>query len=222
MPRTLDTDLQALIDTGHREDHTAVVLTLGDGTVLRFATGQQLVGSDLFVGELKENDPLKMNLTPQQDGCTLNVQNVDMVFGRQLTAALDKLDGATAVLGLIIVNPDNGQAWFDPKMPGDIISAAIDENQVQLNFIGDIYIAQVVSETIASVFPYQTPPVASGIVASDPNDILNGPPIGPSIGVGGGRLPDDPGMGFIGVGGGGGGPIDVGGGRGFIGVGGII
>lgn len=193
MPRTLDSDLQALIDTGHRADHTAVVLTLGDAgpTVLHFATGQQLVGSDLYLGELKESDALKMSLStvgpsgnPQVDGCTLKIQNVDMVFGRQLTAASDALDGATAMLGLIFVNPDTGQTWFDPKMPGDIIGGAIDENEVPLNFVADIYASDVVGETIASVFPYQTPPVVSGIVVSDPNDI----PVGGGGDVGGGGL----------------------------------
>ena len=169
MARILDPDLQALIDSGHRADHAAVIITLGDATVLRFATGRQQVGADLYLGELGENDPLKMSLQPTQDGCTLKVQNVDKVFGQQIASADTALNGATAMLGLIFVDEDSGDAWFDPKMPGDIIAGEVSENEVQLNFIGDIYAAQVVGDTIASVFPYQSTPAA--FIAVDPNDI---------------------------------------------------
>jgi hypothetical protein len=192
MARQLTALLQALIDTGHREDHTAIILTLGDGTVLRFATGNIQVGTDLYLGELAENDPLKMSLQPAQDGCTLKVQNVDKVFGQTLTSISNALDGATAMLGLAFKDKDSGNTWFDPKMPGDIIAGEINETEVQLNFVGDIYAAQVVGETIASVFPYQTPP--SALVISDPNDIRDpNDPFG--IGPGHGRLPGH--LGFL-------------------------
>jgi len=206
MPRDLDPNCQAVIDSSgtvdsRREDHTAVIITLADeaGTVLRFATGQVQVGEDLFLGKLRENDPLKLSLLPSQDGCTLRVDNTDKIFGQQLTSAGDALDGATAVLGLIIKDMISGEAWFDPKMHGDIIAGQIDEKEVQLNFIGDIYAAQVIGVTIASEFPYQSLPPASAITVSrDPNDLLD-----PNRSADGGlplvkgRIPDDPSLGFL-------------------------
>lgn len=208
MARELNPECQAVIDSSgtvdsRRSDHTAVIITLGDdeGTVLRFATAEIEVGEDVFQGLLGESDPLKLSLQPAQDGCTLKITNVNMVFGRQLTAASSALDGATAILGLIIVDKVTGEAWFDPKMPGDIIAGQVDENEVLINFVGEIYAAQVVGETIASVFPYQSTPATTGVVSGggDPNDLLD-----PNRGGGGddlifirGRLPDDGRLGFL-------------------------
>jgi hypothetical protein len=188
-----------------REDHTAVIITLGildeddEPIVLRLATGERQVGDDLFLGKLRENDPLKLSLLPAQDGCTLKVDNTDMLFGQQLTSASEALDGATAILGLIIVDKDTGDAWFDPKMPGDIIGGQVDEIEVPLNFIGEIYAAQVIGETDASVFPYQSTPAANGVITGDPDDLRdpNRDPGSGDIFPIRGRLPDDPTLGFL-------------------------
>lgn len=208
MARILDPDCQAVIDSSgtvdsRREDHTAVIITLSDEdeTVVRFATAEIEVGDDVFLGKLAENDPLRLSLQPSQDGCTLKVDNTDKVFGQQLTSASEALDGATALLGLIIKDKVSGDTWFDPKMPGDIIAGQIDEKEVLQNFIGEIYAGRVVGESIASVFPYQSTPATSGVAAGggDPNDLLD-----PNRGNDGsglilirGRLPDDPDRGFL-------------------------
>lgn len=320
MPRSLPTWVEDIIATGHREDHTAIQLTLGildeeeEPIVLYFATGFVEVNDpdvQVYQAELRENDPLRLSLQPAQDGCTLKVQNVDTVFGQQLTSASDALDGATAILGLIIIerasgsltfaaNPANndtlpalngfnaivfkavagdfpeiqigadlaatlaelaaqleqadgsdldnepllgfgyyadgtrlvivaheagtagnaftlgtntanitrsgatlaggGDAYFDPKVPGDIVAGAVDENQVDLNFIGEIYSAQVVGETWAADFPFQNAPGSTAappiILVGDPND-LRDPNDPDGLRLIKGRLPDDPNLGFL-------------------------
>jgi hypothetical protein len=196
MPRTLPVALQALIDSGHRKDHTALILTLASGVVLRFATATIQVGDDLFQGVLGQSDPLKTSLdATRMDGCTLKVQNVDMVLGRQLTSASTALDGATAILGVIFQNEDTGETWFDPKMPGDIIAGEVNENEVQLNFICDLYASQIAGVTISSVFPYQNAQLISRVALPDRNDL--GDPNDTGDGHKRGRLPDDPFLGFL-------------------------
>lgn len=178
MGRALDPDLQALIDGGHVESHTAARITLGDDTVVRFATGEFEVGEEFYSGEIDEMEPLKMSLTNAIDRTQIKIQNVTRVFGQQLTSAMDRLDGATAMLGIAFRNQNGVGPWyFDEKIPGDVLAGQIDENQVPLNFVGETYGAMIVGETVASVFPYQqerTP--FSGF--SDPNDLVNPNPGG--------------------------------------------
>lgn len=202
MARSLPTWVADLIATGHREDHTAIELTLATGPSVYFATGLIEVNDpevQLYQAELRESDPLKMDLAQAQDGCTVRIQNVDMVFGQLLTSAGDALDGATAILGLIIVDPATGDAYFDPKMPCDVIADAVDEKEVPLNLIGEIYAAQVVGETWASDFSFLNAPgstAAPPIIVADPNDLRDpNDPFG--IGPNRGRLPDDPSLGFL-------------------------
>ena len=186
MPRTLDPELQALINIGHVESHTAAKITLGDDTVLLFATGEFQIGDDLYLPELKEIEALKMSLTQAIDRAAIKVQNVTRVFGQQLTSATDLLDGATAMLGIAFRKQDGTGPWyFDEKMPGDLIAGQIDENEVPLNFVGETYGAQVVGETVASVFPYQQErtPFTN---FTDPNDLVNPNPVSGGIGGGGG------------------------------------
>jgi hypothetical protein len=322
MPRTLPTWVKDIIASGHREDHTAIQLTLGildeedNPIVLYFATGLIEVNDpeiQLYQADLDESDPLKMDLQTTQDGCTVNVQNVDLIFGQQLTSATDALDGATAILGLIVVarssgsltfaanpvdgntlpalngfntiifkaaagdfpeiqigadlattlatlaaalneadgaDPDNASllgfeyfaadtrltivaiaggsggdsftlgantanitrsgatltggdnAYFDPKIPCDVIAGAVEEKKVPLNLIGEIYAAQVVGETWASDFPFMNAPGSTAappvIVTVDPNDIRD--PNDPNgTGLIRGRLPDDPIHGFLSI-----------------------
>lgn len=187
MPRTLDPALQTLIDSGHCEDHTTLVLTLGNGTVLRFATAGMLIDGHTFLAELKDNDAFKMSLAQATDRTNLKAQNVDKVLGQTLLGIADALEGATAMLGIAFID-DEGTIYHDDKMPGDVIAGAIDESEVQLRFVGDIYGAQVVGETVASVFPYESTP-SSTVPDRDPDDI--GPWRDPADDGGGrrGRLP---------------------------------
>lgn len=209
MSRVLDPDLQALIDAAalqlaNYETHTAIVLTLGDGSaVLYFSTALETVGANVFQAELDESDPLKMSLDGLAfDSQGLKVQNVSQVFGQQLTSASEALEGATAVLAMIFKDVDTDEVFYDEKMPGDVMAGAVSQNVAELPFVAEIYAAQVVTDTIASVFPYQNAPAIAPVLG-DPNDLLdpnNLPGVG-GIRFGGGRLPTDPGFGFDFVGG---------------------
>lgn len=175
MPRDhLSADLLALINSGHAEDHTCVVITLGDGTILRFSTAALTIGADTFLANLGASDGLKMSLTVAIDRLGLKAQNVDTILGQQITSVSNALEGATAVLGIAFRKQDGSGPWYyDEKMPGDLLTGAVDETWVELPFVGDIYGAQVVGETVGSVFPYQDViPIESRV---DPNDIPGGP-----------------------------------------------
>jgi hypothetical protein len=174
MSRTLDPDFQALIDTGHFERHTAVVITLGDDdeTVLRFARSETPVGVDVFLALLGESDPLRMSLQGQAtDRQGLKAQNLDGILGQQLTGISNALEGATAVLGVIFQDQDHlGPIFYDEKMPGDIVAGAVDRQWAELNFVGDLYGGQIVGVTVGAAFPYQQT-VAPAQVLLDPNDL---------------------------------------------------
>ena len=175
MSRTLSAEAQALLNTGHIEGRTAVVITLGNGTVLRLSSAEFTIDGQLFTADLEETDALKMGLdTTAVDRTTLKIQNVDKLFGQQLTGASDALEGATAMLGFAFREANNPNApWFyDEKMPGDIIAGAVDQNRVELKFLADIYGALVVGETVSSVFPYQQEKAIAPRV--DPNDLPGG------------------------------------------------
>ena len=193
--RILDPALQALLDSGTCEDHTTLVITLGDGTVLRFATAELLIGGHTFLANLKPSDPLKMSLTSVIDSTVVRVQNVDKVFGQQLTGISNALDGATGMLGTAFIAAD-GTIYHDDKMPGDIIAGLVDETvdppECPIKFVGDIYAGNLVGDTIAAVFPWNTAPPTT--ITTDPNDI--GPVGGGGGGFGGGGGDggdDDPG-----------------------------
>ena len=172
MSRVLDPELQALIDSGHCEDHTAVVITLGDGTtILRLATAEVNVDGDLFLANLKETEGLKMSLTRAYDRTKLSAQNVDKVLGQQLTGMTNSLEGATAMLGHIFIDPRTGTVYYDEKLPGDILTGQVDEETVELSFVADIYGGMVVGDTVGSVFPYQDPTPAEDHI--DPNDLID-------------------------------------------------
>lgn len=188
----LSADLLALINSGHAEDHTCVVITLGDGTILRFSSAALTIGPDTFLPNLGASDGLKMSLTVAIDRMGLKAQNVDTILGQQITSVSNALEGATAVLGIAFRNADGSGPWYyDEKMPGDLLSGAVDEQWVEFSFVGDIYGAQVVGETVASVFPYQdVTPIEN---RRDPNDLPGdgGDPIG------GDRMPGRGGRGRI-------------------------
>jgi hypothetical protein len=179
MPRTLSAGLQALIDSGQREDHTCVVITLGNGTVLHFATAELTAGGHFFIGNLGENDPLKMGLTVAVDRTNLKAQNVDKVLGRQLTGISNALEGATAMLAIAFQRQDRtGPIYYDEKMPCDVMTGAVDERWAELPVVGELYSAQVVGDTVSSAFPYQQD--------AAPTPIINNPDDLPSVPTGSG------------------------------------
>lgn len=152
MPRVLDADFQALIDSGHAEDHTCVVITLGNGTPLKFSTAALTAGANTFLGNLGESEGLKMTLTVAIDRIGLKAQNVDKILGQQITSVSNALEGATAVLGIAFRNQDGSGPWYyDEKMPGDLMTGGVDEQWVELSFVADIYGAQVVGNDLVGL-----------------------------------------------------------------------
>jgi hypothetical protein len=187
--RILDPELQALLDTGVCEEHTTLVITLGDGTVLRFATAELLIDGHTFLANLKPSDSLKMSLSNVIDSTVLRVQNVDKVFGQQLTGISNALDGSSGMLGIAFIDGE-GTIYHDDKIPGEIIAGLVDETtdppECPIKFVGDIYAGQLVGDTIASIFPWSTAPPT--VATTDPNDIG---PIGGGFGGGGDGGDDD-------------------------------
>src|SRR5882724_1461215 len=152
--RDLDPALQALLDSGTCEEHTTIVITLGDGTLLRFATAELLIDGHTFKANLKASDVLSMSLTKAIDSMVLRVQNVDMVFGQQLTGITNALNGATAMLGIVFIDK-LGNQYYDEKVPGDIIAGAVDETvdppECPIMFVAEMYAGFINGDTIASL-----------------------------------------------------------------------
>ena len=179
MSRSLEAGLTTLINSGHCEDHTVLTITLGDGTVLRFATASLVISGNTYLANLGESDALKMSLTQALDRMNLKAQNVDKALGQTILGIPTALEGASAMLGVAVKAQDgSGPLYYDDKMPGDLLAGEIDEQWVNLTFVGDLYAGQVIGELVSQIFPYQQDSQPTQTLR-DPNDIG---PIGPRPG----------------------------------------
>lgn len=189
MARDLLPQLTALLAGGHCRSHTTLDVTLGDGSELRLATAEVQVGTILYQAQLVETGALKMSLLQSVDRVAVSIQNVDKVMGQVITGVEEALNGARASLGIVFINTDTGAVYYDERMPGEIVGAALDETVdppvVSFSVVSDIDAApDIVGMTVSEAFPVREPLQTE--VRPDPNDAVPPVPIG---GGGGARRP---------------------------------
>lgn len=176
MPRELRPELEDLISSGHCNWHTCFDIVLTGGTELFLSTGEIYVnrfGKDQqYLAKVRPDvDELEMSLDLEMDGIKFKVSNVDMVIGRTLTTSTRKLDGAEAIVGILFIEKGQPleQAIWDAKMPGQLVSGEVVDEDVDFTLISIVDGIIVAGRTIADEFQWQEP--ISNVPDSDPNDL---------------------------------------------------
>src|SRR5690242_14611364 len=96
MPKSLPVIATNAVATGWWRYQPALIITLGDGTLLKYSTINITVGSDVFVNRLKSVGPMKQSLTDAPDNVSFSLWNADAVAGLALIDPTNALNGATA------------------------------------------------------------------------------------------------------------------------------
>jgi len=174
MPRDIPDELQALLDSGTVRRWPAIVITLGDGTVLRYSKAEFEAAGHTFQPRLADAGSLKMSLQGQStDRQELQISNLDLVLGQQVVTA-GMLDGATAMLATAFQHSSGeGPIYYVEKMPGDITTAPVSRDRVKLNFVGELYGTIIAGERVGAIFPYSqdTETAVPQVTPIDPNDL---------------------------------------------------
>jgi hypothetical protein len=157
-------------------------MTLTPVTVLRLATADVTVGGLLYAGHLRPTEGLKLTKTASLDRFAARVQNADRAMGLAVMDAENALEGALAVIGTVHVDPDSGAAHYDPRLPGLVVGAQVDEATSSVSFavVSDVDEAEYAGDLLSFFFPAGAPPPAEDHGVT--NDL---PPVAP---VGGGRV----------------------------------
>ena len=172
MARDLNQNLVAALSRCTRR--STLTVTLGDGTVLNFATAEIEFGDTLYLGKLAPVDALNLELTTATEGVNLRVSNITLDLGRNLINTPDVLSGTNAVFGVYFFDPDTGNEFHDPKIAGEIEVGDIDGDWINLFFKSKVHAARYTGVQIAAAFPFQADPEIAPIPAQF-NDIENVP-----------------------------------------------
>ncbi len=172
---------------GRAARRETLVVTLGDGTMLYFSTGDTNSGGVTYLGKLAPVGALNLELTAAVEGIDLKISNITLAFGRNLINTPDILSGTTAVLGAYFYDADTGTQWHDDKITGEIIVGDIDGDWVNVFFTSKVDAAEYGGVSVVSFFPDSAVPLAAQPKPEEPvyNDIDNRPTRGGGGGGGG-------------------------------------
>lgn len=188
MARDVSEGLRALLDSKRFESHLCFAITLRDDTPLYFASSRALVdlGDEtvefipMFKGE--DLDALKMSLTEVVDRVAVQFQNVDREIGQTVSGSDNLFNNAIGVHGIIFIDLDTGDVYFDEKIPGDMVPGLVHEEKAAFTLYSDLEMGQIAGTTLGEAFPSSEP--VAVVDRPDPNDLPSVDPSG-----GGGRYP---------------------------------
>lgn len=173
MPREVHPNLQALIDSGHCNQHSAIDVILKDGTTFYLSTGELLVGIKQYKADIDDIGEFSMSLDPEVDEIEFDVQNIDYLMGRTLTGFDTPLAGAEGILGIIFINPTTLAIFYDAKMKGEIITGEVSDTVVEFQLASKPDVVYVSGRAIASEFPWREP--VHVVPSFNPNDLPGRP-----------------------------------------------
>ena len=138
------------------------VMTLTPVTVVKFAAAEVEVGDDLYTAHLHPTKGLKLTKTASLDRFAVEVQNADKVMGVAITGVENALENALAVVGTVHADLDSGDAYRDPRLPGLVVGAKVDEASSAVSFtvVSDVDEAEYAGDLLAAFFPASDPPAA--------------------------------------------------------------
>lgn len=176
MPREVRTELQTLINSGRCAWHSAYDIVLTDGEDLFISTGeihvnrfgkdqQYLARVEPDVGELSMSSDIEV------DGQEFKTTNVDLIIGQLLTTSVRRMDGATAIIGILFleIGQPVSQAIWDAKMPASLVAGEVGDESVNFTAISQVDLVTVSGRSISNEFQWQEP--VSVVPVSDPSDI---------------------------------------------------
>ena len=175
MARTLDVAHEAALERCSRM--TTLSITLGNGTVLRLATGECTVNSVAYQAKLAPLDALNLELTNAFEGINLQIEDVSFALRQTLINTVNILDGTEAVLGCFFKDFTTGNTWHDEKIVGEVELGQIEGNFINVFFKAKTDAAIYGGINIADVFKESDVPDAEIPVISEPpiyNDISIG------------------------------------------------
>lgn len=179
MPRELRPQLEALIASRHCSWQTTMDIILTSGLPLFFSSSDIFVDNfgktQQYTAKLRQDSVGALSLSQdiEADMMEFGIDNLDKIFGQLFTGAVREFDGAQAIVGTLFVDPQNpdfelGEHYWDPKMPGDLVSSEIKDLKVDLTLTSTIDSTIIPGRTIASEFQWREP--IGHIPVSDPND----------------------------------------------------
>ncbi len=143
MPRNLRNGLAQVLKNGSAESHTWLILTLPSDIApsenLYLATAPITIDGVKFDGQLRTGSAVKTSITRAADRASVEVQNVDTVFGVDSLRLADSLYGAKVQLGRYWRDLQSGATFSHGMLTGIVASVEINENVVKLGLISDVY-----------------------------------------------------------------------------------
>lgn len=170
MPREINPSLQALIDSGHCNQHSTIDLELkGEPDPLLLSSGELLIGVKQYKAVLKDVEEFSTSVDAEVDNVEFDAQNVDFIIGHTLTGFDNPLAGAEGILGIIFINRLTAAMYYDAKMRGELVTGEVGDTAVEFQIIADPDIAFISGRTIAGEFKWREPIHVNPI--GNPNDI---------------------------------------------------
>ena len=159
---------------GYAKRATAIRITLGDGTILRFSTGAYDVAGETYLAKLAPVDALNLELTSATEGVELKIANLTLALGQNLINTPDLISGTSAVLQAYFYDAKNNLTWLDDKIAGEIQIGEIDADWVKIFFIAKPDATLYDGVAVAEKFPEEAVPAAARPVEPPApiNDIL--------------------------------------------------
>jgi hypothetical protein len=142
MPRLIAAGLDEALERGNLATHGTLRLLVPTATEIRsyhFATAILNFNGVEWRPELRESGEVNMSLTGDADEATVEVQNVDNLFGIEAISLEEYLSGSLAVVGRYFQDLDHGARWHDETLTGLITGIRPNERAVQLLVVPDSY-----------------------------------------------------------------------------------
>jgi hypothetical protein len=142
MPRLIAAGLDDALARGNLATHGTLRLLVPTATEIRsyhFATAKLNFNGVEWSPQLRESGEVNMSLTGDADEATVEVQNVDNLFGIEAISIEAYLSGSLGVVGRYFQDLDHGARWHDETLTGLVTGIRVNEQAVQLLVVSDSY-----------------------------------------------------------------------------------
>lgn len=142
MPRLTPTGLDDALVRGRLSSHGTLELTVDTGAEIRsyyLSTAALNFNGIQWRPDLRETGEITANLGADASEATIEIQNVDTLFGKELVKVEEFLFGAVATVGEYWRDSERGSEWHEILLTGLVTGLDPNEQSVQLTIIPDIY-----------------------------------------------------------------------------------
>jgi hypothetical protein len=144
MPRLMEAGLSDALGRSDQtiESHSTLQFSVDTGSQLKIfhlATATLEIDGVLWRPDLRTGSEITASLTGDADEATLEIQNVDTLFGIQLVGLEEFLSGAEAKVGRWWKDLDRGSEWHRVTLTGLVTGVQPNEQVVKLTIVPDTY-----------------------------------------------------------------------------------